>query len=59
MLEEYVGYRNDLPDIEKERERKMTKAIDNKLLDDFCLQSETTFLGGLFSLFCIFLVLHL
>jgi len=55
MLEEYVGYSNDLPNIENERERKMTKAIDNKLLDDFCLQSETTFLGGLFS----FLVLHL
>ncbi len=40
MLEEYVGYSNDLPNIENERERKMTKAIENTFLDDFCLQSE-------------------
>ncbi|WP_289449528.1 hypothetical protein [Lysinibacillus sphaericus] len=37
MLEEYVGYSNDLPNIENERDRKMTKAIENELLDGFCL----------------------
>ncbi len=46
MLEEYVGYSNDIPNIEYERERKMTKAIENELLDGFCLQSETTIFKG-------------
>jgi len=47
MLEEYVGYSNDLPNIENERERKMTKAIGNELLDGFCLQSEKSYLLAL------------
>lgn len=46
MLEEYVGYSNDLPNIENERERKMTKAIENELLDGFCLQSEIFYQDG-------------
>jgi len=40
MLEEYVGFGSDLPNIENERERKMTKVIESELLDGFCLQSE-------------------
>ncbi len=42
MLEEYVGFGSDLPNIENERERKMTKAIESELLDGFCLQSAKT-----------------
>ncbi len=42
MLEEYVGYGSNLPNIKNERERKMTKAIESELLDGFCLQSEAT-----------------
>ncbi len=37
MLEEDVGYSNDIPNNEYERERKMTKAIENELLDSFCI----------------------
>jgi len=46
MLEEDVRYSNDIPNIEYEREKKMTKAIENELLDGFCLQSETTIFKG-------------
>ncbi len=57
MLEEYVGYSNDLPDIENERERNMKKAIENKLLDDFCLQSNLMYDHIKFLLFILLMVL--
>ena len=46
MLEEYVGFGSDLPNIENERERKMTKVIESELLDGFCLQSGTSKWGS-------------
>ncbi len=36
MLEQYIEIDSDLPNIENERGRKMTKSIESELLDGLC-----------------------